>query len=492
MPQSKREHKLHQYIELGVKVARETQEKLHYANSALGILNASPKTSNNFPDLLMKKSLLWRFVYSFCTAIATILRSVAYWPNRFDRKPFSTHCDILFISHLTNISQLSDTSDFYFGDTDQVCRQNGFKTHTILINHCKAKRKDLNGSKKKSTSVLLPYLSPFEEINIFFKLFMALFSLPKVENSRFMNCVRFSQFDHKAIGNARINKQVQAVLLELKPKLLIQTFEGHGWERMNALFAHSQLSRIKVIGYHHAVLFPGPRTMDFIHGNGSDPDKILMAGLTTKTLFLSESQYNSEDVSVLGSVKNVLGEGDLTTEVKESICLIVPEGDMDEVKIMVKAGIEAAKKLPEVKFLLRLHPLIDEKKIIRFVPSLKDPPVNFLMSTNSLKNDIGSASWLLYRASSVVFYGMANGLRPIYIDLDESAYFNDPVPNSILYKKVVSSVSELVELIKHDISSNLTNLDRDLEKAITFANEYYTTLTPTVIMNLINGSDFGK
>ena len=40
------------------------------------------------------------------------------------------------------------------------------------------------------------------------------------------------------------------IILKIKPKALVHTFEGHGWERMVALSAHQMENPITVFGYH--------------------------------------------------------------------------------------------------------------------------------------------------------------------------------------------------------------------------------------------------
>ena len=430
-----------QYIVLGVNTAKASHKKYHHANSFLGILNGSPKTSYEFPDLTGSKSILWRLGFTFFTSIVILLKSVLYWPIAIKEQSLPKKCDILFVSHLTNVSHLEMSSDFYFGDVSSVCRDNGLKSHTLLINHCKATRNNIKNYKNKDTSILLAYLSPLAELKIFMKLFLASFSLPNLGNSKFFKCARLSQFDHKAMANARIHEQVNTILLKLKPRALVQTFEGHGWERMNTLSAHSQLNPIKVISYHHAVLFPGPRAIDFIYGNGADPDIIMMGGLTTQNVFRRDSEYRPDCISVLGSVKSVKINHNLPFKLKNNSCLIVPEGDINEVRIMVEVGIETAKVLPDIKFVLRLHPLITIEKMTYHIPKLKNLPKNFLISTGTLENDIERATWLLYRASSVVFYGMSYGLRPVYFNGDNSVEVNDPVPNSIYFRKIVDSSS---------------------------------------------------
>ena len=101
-----------QYIVLGVNTAKASHKKYHHANSFLGILNGSPKTSYEFPDLTGSKSILWRLGFTFFTSIVILLKSVLYWPIAIKEQSLPKKCDILFVSHLTNVSHLEMSSDF--------------------------------------------------------------------------------------------------------------------------------------------------------------------------------------------------------------------------------------------------------------------------------------------------------------------------------------------------------------------------------------------
>jgi len=487
MPQENRRYKLQKYIKLGIETARASQKKQHLANSFLGILNSSPKTAKRYPDLIDQRSELWRLGYSLITSTVILLRSILYWPGLIKAQEQTNMCDILLISHLNNISYLKNNEDFYFGDLDVACLNNGLRVHTVLINHCRATRGQVEKYPKKNLTVLSAYLSPLTELKLFLNLVIASFSLVCVGDKKFHKCAKFAQFDHIALGNSRIHEQVYNIILKLKPKALVQTFEGHGWERMVALSAHQMENPITVFGYHHAVLFPGPRAIDFIYGCGADPDNVLMAGSITETLFKKESAYPSGNISVLGSVKHVPVKTCQRNRTLSKCCLLVPEGDMNEVRLMVNSGIEAAKKLPKIKFILRLHPLLNLVKVTRTIPKIKTAPKNFVISSHSLENDIKNSEWLVYRASSVVLNGMSYGLRPIYLNTDRSNDENDPIPNTILFKKIVNNSGELLHIIESDLNNPVTCSNPQRTEAICFANKYYSPLNPSVIIDIVKG-----
>jgi hypothetical protein len=131
--------------------------------------------------------------------------------------------------------------------------------------------------------------------------------------------------------------------------------------------------------------------------------------------------------------------------------------------------------------------LLNLEKVTRNIPTIKKAPKNFVISSHSLESDIKNSEWLLYRASSVVLNGMSYGLRPIYLNTDGSNDENDPIPNTVLFKKIVNNSSELLHIIESDLNNPVTCSDPQRTEAICFANKYYLPLNPSVIIDVVKG-----
>lgn len=471
-------------IKLGVCTARKSTSTYHLANSLLNILNSSPKLFDRYSSLFSRNSLFFSGFFNIISILGLALLSFWNWRNHIKTKPGKSSCDILFVSHLTTVKHLETEDDFYFGNLEKICLENGLKTKTLLINHCKANNKGNTGKRKRNAEMLSAYLSPIKEISLAIKLIGQAFSLPKIGVRDFDFPAKWAQFDRYSIANARIHDQVLASISESNPKILVYTFEGHGWERMICKTAHNHKKNIKVIAYHHAVLFPGPRAMNFKFGKGADPDIILMSGTSTASTFCKQSEYSKEVISVLGSLKHVPVTKKASSKEIKKACLIIPEGDISEVRIMVRSALGVAISLPEVHFILRLHPMLTSIMVRKSIPELNRFPENFSFSNANLDTDISRASWMLYRASSVVLTGMAKGIRPIYINSDDSNLINDPIPNTISYKKVASTDKDIINVIKKDlrVNNNVDSIERQL--AVRFAENYYTPYDPMVFVNI--------
>ena len=209
-----------------------------------------------------------------------------------------------------------------------------------------------------------------------------------------------------------------------------------------------------------------------------------MSGTSTANAFCEQSEYSTEAVNVLGSPKHVPESKAASSISIKKACLIIPEGDISEVRIMVMSALEVAISLPEVHFILRLHPLLTSTSVRESIPELNKLPKNFSFSKVDLETDISSVSWILYRASSVVLNAMAKGIRPIYLNSDGSNLINDPIPNSISYRKVASKDIEIIDIIKRDLNVNNNVDSSERQLAINFAINYYTPYNPMVFVNI--------
>ena len=147
----------------------------HRANPFLNILNVTSKMEAQYPDILGKRSILWRVFHSIASAIFTLMKSCFYWPKMIPIRSINTNPDVVIISHLTNLDHLSLQGDFYFGDLQKVLEQNGLKTHRLLINHAGIGKDEL--LPVEDTTVLPSFLSPIKEAGIITRLFFAAFNL---------------------------------------------------------------------------------------------------------------------------------------------------------------------------------------------------------------------------------------------------------------------------------------------------------------------------
>jgi len=454
----------------------------HLANPFCNILNCTSKTAEEYPDLLGRKTSLWRFLNSCAGAAVAWVRSCLYWPGAIPLNLPGKHVDVVIISHLTNIKHLRERTDFYFGDLAERLENEGLSTHTVLINHARTGRQI---SLIKGRSVLPAFLSPLKEARIIFKLCLGNFTLPgrnSAGSRRFHWLARLAQFGSRAIGDYRIGIMLAQLLHCFSPKVVIHTYEGHGWERILAAAVHKMDIPAYVCGYQHAVIFPGPKAILQNRGNAM-PDHIFTTGQAAKSILIQEGELPEKVFSILGSSKAV-SSGSSPRFNAMGACLIAPEGTLSEVVLMAGLGLDAARANPEQQFILRLHPVLSYRQVVDALAQYHPMPGNFILSQESLDEDLHRSSWLCYRGSTVAFQGILAGLRPIFLDPDDSAATNDPLPQDLAFRHRCVSGGEINALICNDKS--IPEPDQaELKQAVAFAMSYLMPFNPDELIEKI-------
>lgn len=446
--------RLQSFFAASILLAKRIRRLEHRANPMVNILNVTTKNTAQYPDLFADKGMVWRLSHSVVGALWTFFCSVAYWPTRTDDGPVNKPVDVMILSHLVNVKHLESQDDFYFGKLADDLNKAGFLVQTILINHCGAGEADVRQCRRMGTTVLPEYFSPAKEAWLILKMFITSFSIPAMTDRngrRLARQARLAQFGNRALGDMRIGKLIARHITTRQPKIILHTFEGHGWERIVNVVAHQMSPPAVTFGYQHAVLFPGERSINYLHGGGADPDVVMTSGPVTKELLLRSAQHSEENTIVLGSVKSSFGEERPLSSVNGT-CLLVPEGVLNEVVLMAAMGIRAAKLAPNRQFVLRLHPVLDKNTVKKRLDKL---PANFSLSDDELENDLSAASFICYRGSSVVLSGILAGVRPIYLDPDNSLSKNDPLAADLRFRKVAKSAEAIVDIMLSTVCSDI-------------------------------------
>jgi hypothetical protein len=402
------------------------------------------------------------------------------------KKPSET-TDVLLISHLTNVSQLTQNNDFYYGDLANNLKAAGISTHTILINHCRVGTESVKKICRTNTTILPVFQATSTELLNIVRLMMAALTIQKTQttilNDHFIRLARVAQFGNRAIGDLRIGQMITQIISVMQPRVVIYTFEGHGWEKIVAKASHALTCSAHVIGYQHAVVFPGDKTLYHNSGGGTVPDHIFTSGHVTRRLLSNKLTFHKRQVTTLGSIKRKPGLPKPKFDANGT-CLFAPEGTLREVHLMARFAIEAAKMYPNAEFVLRLHPVIDPTDIQSILRAWSALPSNFILSNNTLNLDLAAASWICYRGSTVAFQGVLAGLRPIYINPDNSEPSSNPFPKDINFQKCVKNSDDLVKILQEDHSYPNSG-QSEIFKAVKFASGYFCPLNPDIAIQHI-------
>ena len=398
------------------------------------------------------------------------------WPPKKQMQPR------LVIQLLQNQNHLLEDSDFYFGSLAADLNHVGISTHTLLINHCRAGASQAKLMNRKKTTLLPAFRSPIDEFFGILRMIKGAITLPSdgasTTNNRFRRLAKAAQFGSRAIGDFRIGQMISEIISTSKPRVIIHTFEGHGWERIVAATAHALPTPAHVIGYQHAVLFPGDKSLYHDHGGGTVPDHIFTTGDTTRDILTEDIKFFQGQITSLGSIKYKSSPPNINFRA-QGTCLFAPEGTLEEVRVMAQLAIDAARLDPSQTFVLRLHPVINQSDFDSMIAAWKPIPSNFMLSTAPLDDDLDAASWICYRGSTVAFQGILAGLRPIYLNPDDSIADNNPVPESIKFQRCAGGPQDLINILHKDQNAPKEGRE-ELPAALEFASGYFSPFRPDI------------
>lgn len=477
---------LDKYIRLSASFSKAAKKPEHLANPLFNIANCTRKSELLYPDLIGQKKWIWRLFDSFLGAIFIICRSILYFPNRISIRKKIEEVDVLIVSHLTNLEHLNSKKDFYFDNLASELNSTGISAHTCLINHIEATSNE--APQNCSRTILPAYLSPLTECVHILNLIFSISKISSLEGGvaakRFSAIAKLAQFNSKAIGDYRIGLMLCDIIVKSKPKLVIHTYEGHGWEKI----LNAETRKLKeppfVCGYQHAALFPGPKSICF-GAKDASPMHIFTTGKVTCNALMRDCETENVGFSILGSNKNEAHSNEAILQSEAGVCLFAPEGTLNEVRLMAEIAVEAAIMNPTQKFVLRLHPVLRKEKVLKELRKLLPLPKNFELSEEVLNKDLIRSSWICYRGSSVVFQAILQRVTPIYLDVEDMAGFNDPLFGILDVKKIASSGQQLNAIINRLIVSDKTE-QRKLDDAISYVNEYMMPFTAKPLIDLFN------
>ena len=84
----------------------------------------------------------------------------------------------------------------------------------------------------------------------------------------------------------------------------------------------------------------------------------------------------------------------------------------------------------------------------------------------------------------MVVQGILNGLRPIYLDPDNMAASNDPIPAGLAFRRIAGNERELVDIIKLD-QKNAQVANKEFISARRFALEYLLPINPETLIQYL-------
>jgi hypothetical protein len=412
--------------------------------------------------------------------------------------------DILFISHLLNESDIKNSADFYFGNLPEKIYEKGFRVLVALIDHTGNSNSshELVWCERLCPRLVFSTRLDFQgELSIFRKLRKESIRIRKVSRKTQSDLFRaqvFSQASIEAMSSGsraalRISEQVKRLVLATNPKMLIATYEGHAWERMAFSAARDVSAGVMCVGYQHAAIFRLQHSALRMLGKKFDPDLVLTAGAVSQRQIVGVLAGQGVKALTLGSNRafskpiqsEVLISGvDVGEQLKPSlatsnVCIVLPEGILSECKLMVDFSLRCAILMPEIRFILRLHPIVTPEMLLRELPSLHSRPANVEFSNISFEEDMKRASYALYRGSTAIVKMACYGVQPVYLTQSDEMTI-DPLYELADHRVSVASPEDFKRKI---FSEKPTIRDNEQDKMAfaSYCADFYLPLDPEVI-----------
>ena len=477
----------------------------------LHVIREHPLFLVNYQDLFEVKSrlnlLLDNFLHNLRNWLALfrgLLRALhSSGQSWFGRQYFPQNADIIFVSHLLNDSQVGESSDFYFGDLPNELAKNGYSVVIALVNHTGKKATSLTEQWDDNNPYRVIFTNSLhisQEFGLWWRLkkeSSRLTKLANIQTGQFLRNLIFrasrEALSSGSLSNLRLGCQIKNLVTRVKPTAIVVTHEGHSWERLAFFLARSAMAEIRCIGYQHAAVFRLQYAIRRSLLRGYNPDFILTGGMVGKDMLERSLGLNGISISVLGSSRtfkrSVLNGDSLTAMITSeriinSVCLVLPEGDMAECHLLFDFSLECAERMPEIKFIWRLHPLVNFKSLIEINPKLGNLPTNVSLSTTTLNDDIAQSRWVLYRGTTAVVAAVMAGLRPIYLQLLGEMTI-DPLYELDVWKSKITCVSDFKITIQKDIDCSSDLLDKDIKLAQEYCDKFFTPIDANALINLL-------
>lgn len=363
--------------------------------------------------------------------LRSMLRRNAYDPAVVSALP--RELDVLFVSHLLNAPSAGAEDDFYFGDWPRVLAERGYSVGIALINHSEEKPQELTQRWEGNTIPRL-VLSRVLNAGVEWKLLKLLWAdaarlrraarrESEAVRRRVLSRAAIEALSRGAIGSLRIGHQISAIVKRCRPRAIVITHEGHAWERLAFSSARSAEPGIRCIAYQHALVF---RLQHAVLRNllpRYNPDHVLTSGEAARERFISRRHAGPVSVANAGSRRGDLLTSAAVTDrsstdtagAREACCVVLPEGIARECHLLLGFAVQCAAVLPEMRFILRLHPLMSFQDLAAENPQLTSLPPNVALSTAPLDDDIARSGWTLYRGSTAAVQAVAAGVTPVYL-----------------------------------------------------------------------------
>lgn len=372
-----------------------------------------------------------------------------------------TSVDIVFVSHLVNLDHFQSDNDIYFAGLPAEMTAHGYKVAVLLIDHTSSPTLRYKhciteaGVMRIRLPSTLGLMTELGLLSRCWKLSSQL-ARPTVDKIGFMDKLR-TVASAEALSSAtlqalRIAFQVSHLLKRLQASTLITTDEGHAWEQATFMQSRRQLPGLRCAGYQHSALFRRQHSLRRSLSADSSPDILFTSGPAAQRQLSASEDLVCSDIRTLGSNRSgslakLPSYDERLQRRKTPVCLVIPEGLVGESAMLFNYALACAKRLPDVLFILRMHPILSFDTLIEQYADLGQLPINVQHSSATLEEDAERASWALYRGSTAIVSAALLGAAPVYMQTPNEMTL-DPLHQLGASRAIIESVDDFVGLVE--------------------------------------------
>jgi hypothetical protein len=398
-------------------------------------------------------------------------------------KPLPECVDVLFVTHLVNTAHATNVNDFYFGHVPLEISKLGFSVAIAYVNMTEANSTELVKdfpSDQLSRVIFTKSLSLSEELGMVANGIVErkrLRNMMKVASHSFVKRV-LSRASKEATTTStsfslRVGKQVASLVSTTSARSLIVIHEGHSWERVVFALAREERNSIRCIAYQHALLFRLQHAIVAKLDRKYIPDQVIASGISSFVRLSSGALDSKVKIRLGGSIRTPVLSSLPHPKIKKAPlrCLVLPEGIVDECDILYFFAMTCATYLPDVEFVIRLHPSVSFEKLNSFNTRKKSTLPNVTLSDRSFSDDLMNCDYALYRGSSAIIGAVGAGILPVYVARTNEISI-DPLFELECYRLIVTEPEEFVTII----NSLKTFEKSDYDQAIAACKRLYSPI----------------
>lgn len=456
-----------------------------------------PKNGKELREPENAPARLWRVLHRGLRLIQEC--SQFRTPRWHDSGNLARNVDFLIVSHLVNRGSIGQENDFYYGGLPEELQRRGHSVVVALIDQVgAASARAARAWRGPVPRAIIParqgLLVTLAELGRLARERRALQAganrLSPGLRSRILRKAAHRATSVSAVVAALIGESIGRLAGRIQARIVVMTYEGHAWERVAMRSVRRHNAHAVCVGYNHAGVFRLQHAMRRPLAADCNPDRVLVAGERSLRLLAGSPGLRGTPLGVLGSDRGVASaQTDPIPAFPESFegvrptCLVLPEGIVSECLRLMRFSLRSARSNPGIRFLWRLHPVLDYDHLLGIEPDFGALPDNIEVSERSLDNDIILSQWALYRGTTAVFKAVAGGLRPIYYGAKEELTI-DPLFELRGWRKVVGDLDEFNSVINADMRQPPRRGDSEFQEALAYCVSHYAPFDAGILEDL--------